>query len=260
MQFKIARQRFLSRSVAGLNEAGLFIWYGYKNQMNRTTSSLVGYVMLGVGLAVCVVLLAVNWSRDARFHDECYLAAGEWAAYEVIPPKSPGSLREIKLEDFYVAVDKQGRPIDRKLAAFTNIRLPGTDSTFVLSKRIETNLSALDLDGNVVSFVVAIACSISLAMLGLALILLPCINDRACWPLVFGFAPLSGFSLAKFHFYLLYERPWGSFSKVYYSVEAGPKLSFPVFSVGLTIGVIVALVVWAYVLAERRDGSQSPTV
>jgi len=225
--------------------------------MKRKLSTLLGYVIFGSGLAVSVVLLALNWSHDAKFHDECYLAVGEWVSYEVVPPKSSASVQAIKDEDFYVAVDMQGRPIDRKLAAFTKIRLPGEDSAFVLSKRIEANLGALDLDGYAVSFVVAIASAITVSTVGLVLILLPCIKEKAYLPLLFGFAPLSGFALAKIHFYLLYDRPWGSFSKVYYSVKAGPELSFPVLSVGLTLGVIVALVVWGYSLAESREEPQS---
>jgi hypothetical protein len=225
--------------------------------MKRKISTLLGYVVFGSGLAVAVVLIALNWSHDAKFHDECYLAVGEWASYELVPPKSPAKVQVIKDEDFYVAVDKQGRPIDRKLAAFTKIRLPGDGPTFILSKRIEANLDALDLNGYVVYSVVAIASAMTVSMFGLVLILIPRIKNRAYWPLALGFAPLSGFALAKVHFYLLYDRPWGSFSKVYYSVKAGPELSFPVLSVGLTLGLVVALVVWGYSLAESREEPQS---
>lgn len=216
---------------------------------------LAGYILLGAGLALTVVLLALNWSHASRFHDECYLAVGEWASFVVVPPKSPASARVIRDEDFYVAVDKENRPIDRKLAAFTKIRLPGEDSDFVLSKRIEGNLGALKKDGHVDTFVAAIACAISVSIVGLVLILLPRIKNRAYWPLVIGLAPLSGFASAKFHFYLLYDRPWSSFSKVYYSVVTGPELSFPVLLVGLTLGAIIALVVWCYSLAESRAES-----
>ena len=201
--------------------------------------------MLSCGLAASVVLIAVNWSHDARFHDECYLATDEWTAHKVLPVKPVQSQKNLSPEDFLVAVDKAGKPIDRPIAVFTEIRLPGEDASFILSKRIGANLAALDVNGYSLVMLVVIACVLSIALIGLVLIWPSQHLERGVLPWLFGAAPIVGFALAKAHFYLLYVRPWDAFTKAYYIDAAAPQLQFPVLLVGVILGTIAATCAWA---------------
>lgn len=212
--------------------------------MDQKLIKYLAALMLAVGLAASVVLVALNWVHDGRFHDECYLAVGDWMSHKVAPPKTSSAPKYLAADELLIAVDKAGRPINRPIAVFTEIRLPDEAASFVLSRRIEANLAALDLKGYATVFVVAIACSLSVAFFGLALIIQSNQSQPKAAPFLFGAVPLAGFSMANANFYLLYVRPWDEFTKAYYIDAAGPKLSFPVLWVGVILAFIAAGCAW----------------
>ena len=227
--------------------------------MNRKITQYLGGFMLAGGLAAAVVLLSLNWVHDARFHDECYLAVSDWTAHKVTPAKTTPSPKFLAADEFLVAVDKTGRPINRPIAVFTEIRLPGEASSFILSKRIEANLAGLDLNGYSLVFFMIIACALSLALIGLVLFTQNSIRDRIALPWLFGSAPVVGFALAKAHFYFLYLRPWDVFTQSYYVDNPGPQFTFPFFLVSVILGGIAAMCAWGLQLANKpRSSATTP--